>query len=161
MNHNPSNEYTWTDKEGGTKQEVMPPGPWLDEPDKVVWRDEATDMDCMIVRGPSGALCGYVAVKPDHPDYGVDAGLVGVDAHGGLNYANTCGGVICHVPDDPESDDVWWLGFDCAHYSDYCPAFGRLGPAFTMKPNETYKNIDYVKQECENLARQLNERNTP
>ena len=155
----PSNTYVWKDAEGRTKEEVMDPGPWMDEPDKLVWRDEATGMDCMIVRGPSGSLCGYVAVTPDHQFYEHDYYDVPVDVHGGLTYANPCGDVICHVPDDPESDDVWWFGFDTAHYGDHCPAFGLMGGAFkTEKPYETYKNIDYVKTECKNLARQLKEK---
>lgn len=47
------------------------PGPWQDEPDKRQWADEATGLPCLIVRGPIGALCGYVGVPPDHPAYGL------------------------------------------------------------------------------------------
>lgn len=47
------------------------PGPWNDEPDKRQWQDEATGLPCLIVRGPVGALCGYVGVPPDHPAYGL------------------------------------------------------------------------------------------
>lgn len=47
------------------------PGPWQDEPDKRQWQDEATGLPCLIVRGPVGALCGYVGVPPDHPAYGL------------------------------------------------------------------------------------------
>lgn len=37
-------------------------GPWTAEPDKRQWRDEATGLPCLIVRGPHGAFCGYVGV---------------------------------------------------------------------------------------------------
>ena len=38
-------------------------GPWKDEPDKVVGVDEATGLDCMIVRHDEyGHFCGYVGV---------------------------------------------------------------------------------------------------
>jgi hypothetical protein len=53
-------------------------GAWMDEPDKVEWRDEATGLPCLAVRGPMGAWCGYVGVPPDHPDHGSD--YDGVDA---------------------------------------------------------------------------------
>lgn len=42
-------------------------GPWQDEPDKVQWRDGATGLPCLIVRGPHGAFCGYVGVLDTHP----------------------------------------------------------------------------------------------
>lgn len=58
---------TWTRPE--TKAE-LPPGPWHDEPDKAVWIDPATDLDCMIHRGPMGQLCGYVGVPPTHALHG-------------------------------------------------------------------------------------------
>ena len=47
-----------------------PDGPWTDEPDKAEWTDEATGLPCLIVRGPMGALCGYVGVGKDHPLHG-------------------------------------------------------------------------------------------
>ena len=53
-----SNEYT-VDKTG------WPEGPWMTEPDKLVWIDVDTDLDCMAVRAPTtGAWCGYVGVPP-------------------------------------------------------------------------------------------------
>lgn len=48
------------------------PGPWQDEPDKKQWQDEETGLPCLIVRGPSGALCGYVGVSESHPLHGKD-----------------------------------------------------------------------------------------
>lgn len=43
------------------------PGEWQDEPDKVQWIDEATGLDCLIVRNRGGALCGYVGIPDTHP----------------------------------------------------------------------------------------------
>lgn len=61
-------ERAWTnvDKSGWSR------GEWLSEPDKLQWVDADTGLDCLIVRGPIGALCGYVAVKPGHPWHGVE-----------------------------------------------------------------------------------------
>lgn len=152
-----SNDYTWTDEAGRTKAELWPDGPWMVEPDKVVWRDETTGLDCMIVRGGLGALCGYVGVTPDHPYYGHDYPDVPVEAHGGLTYADACHGVICHVPDDPSSDDVWWFGFDCAHYQDLVPHMIRYRTPGTERLGEAYRDIAYVTREVTNLALQLHQ----
>lgn len=48
-----------------------PRGPWDNEPDKIQWQDEVTGLPCLIVRGPVGALCGYVGVPKSHPAYGL------------------------------------------------------------------------------------------
>ena len=53
-------EYRFTDKSGWEQ------GAWQDEPDKVQWIDEETGLDCLIVRNPGGALCGYVGVAEGH-----------------------------------------------------------------------------------------------
>ncbi len=47
-----------------------PSGPWSVEPDRAVWVDPDTNLDCMIHRNNSGALCGYVGVPPDHQWHG-------------------------------------------------------------------------------------------
>jgi hypothetical protein len=47
-------------------------GPWDNEPDKVQWTDEQTDLPCLAVRNHLGGWCGYVGVGPDHPFYGVE-----------------------------------------------------------------------------------------
>lgn len=52
-----------------------PPGPWDKEPfDKMNWIDEATSLDCMMVRGPMGSWCGYVGVPPGHLFHGKQYG---------------------------------------------------------------------------------------
>lgn len=50
------------------------PGPWVGEPDKYQWVDEATGLDCLMVRGPMGSWCGYVGVTKDHPFFEVGYG---------------------------------------------------------------------------------------
>lgn len=47
-------------------------GPWRDEPDKVIWTDPETGLDCMILRNRMGTLCGYVGIPKEHPWYGID-----------------------------------------------------------------------------------------
>lgn len=65
-------------------------GPWDKEPDKIQWQDDATGLPCLIVRGPSGALCGYVGVATDHPWHGGSYDSCDVDVHGGLTFAHGC-----------------------------------------------------------------------
>jgi hypothetical protein len=144
-------------------------GPWQVEPDKVVWVDEATGLDCMIHRGNSGALCGYVGVPKGHRWYGLHYDRINsgdTDVHGGLTFSEKCDETateehgICHVPEPGRPKDVWWLGFDCAHGWDVMPKIETgVGRTFLegSMPNATYKNYEYVKREVESLARQAAE----
>lgn len=144
------------------------PGPWQDEPDKVQWMDEQTGLPCLIVRAPStGALCGYVGVAHGHPAYLADYDSVEADVHGGLTFAGPCQkGVpiesgVCHVPALGEVDDVWWLGFDCAHAFDVMPAMNALRATIwkdlppLKEMRDVYRDIAYVKAEVAALAAQL------
>lgn len=82
-------------------------GPWMQEPDKMQWVDEATGLDCLIVRNNAGALCGYVGVPESHPWHGVDYSQClhtprceeswcgnspesHITVHGGLTFADRC-----------------------------------------------------------------------
>jgi hypothetical protein len=46
-------------------------GEWHSEPDKVHWIDNETGYPCLIIRGPHGALNGYVGIPIYHPAYGM------------------------------------------------------------------------------------------
>lgn len=140
-------------------------GPWMREPDKDQWTDDATGLPCLIKRSPvSGALCGYVGVPEGHPWHGKDFMDVDADVHGGLTYAGLCqdgpeAETICHVPAPGEPEPLYWLGFDCAHVMDVSPgmcadlaAMGIRPPAYPF--GEFYKSIAYVKAECARLAEQ-------
>lgn len=114
------------------------PGPWQGEPDELDWTT-AVGLRARIRRSPEiGALCGYVVVLPGHPAHGEDKRGVDVDVHGGLTFAGR------HDADEPG----WWLGFDCAHAGD-------LMPCTRLHLGGTYRDIAYVRAECESLARQL------
>ncbi len=143
----------------------MPDGEWQTEPDKKQWLDPKTNLPCLIVRGPVGALCGYVGIPNTHPYYGKDYNRLSLDVHGGLTFADKCqphedNKGICHIA-PPEEDDVWWLGFDCAHHMDVVP--GLLREYSSMMPKlfsgNTYRNFDYVTKQCEFLAEQLHSMN--
>lgn len=135
-----------------------PVGPWDSEPDYEAWRS-ATGFPCIVRRNDLGAWCGYVGVPPEHPWHGrspVDEqNYVDARVHGGLSYADKCDPElgVCHVPESGESDDFWWLGFDTAHGFDLVP-----GSGFRISlQGQAYRDLAYVKQQCENLARQAAE----
>lgn len=148
-------------------------GAWSHEADKYQWVDEATDLDCLIVRNHWGALCGYVGLPPAHPLHGLgymDLDRLGAEpeVHGGLTFASACdedaaeGKGICHIPEPGRPADVWWLGFDCGHAWDLAPGMRAherdlgLPPMPTMPgPGETYRDVTFVRAECASLARQL------
>jgi hypothetical protein len=155
-------------------KKLWPPGPWMDEPDRVEF--EHAGFPCIIRRVPLGNLCGYVAMPPWHPWHGQHYDNRGLpEAHGGLTYADFCHGTICHEPKWGDPANVWWLGFDCAHYMDLVPEiltlqyrikdkdfespfeeiFRKLTEIEKRMPamhNGTYKGIGYVRAECERIA---------
>jgi hypothetical protein len=126
-------------------------GPWIDEPDRMVWFDEDTGYPCAIVRGPGGHLCGYVGVPPGHPAYRAGYDDVPVDVHGGLTYGREGSE---DVPGSDVETDAYWFGFDCAHLDDMAPAYRKAMPGMWQG---TYRNLSYVKSEVRSLAAQLRE----
>lgn len=142
------------------------PGPWQDEPDKVQWIDEATGLDCLIVRNRVGSLCGYVGLPESHPLHGKDfmgENAPDVEVHGGLTFSSFCmehgdeSRSICHVPEPGRPDRIWWFGFDCSHAGDYDPRkeadYRDRGLIFEIR--SAYRDIGYVRSEVESLAAQL------
>lgn len=149
-------EWRFMDKSTWTR------GPWDSEPDKKQWADPATALPCLIVRNPFGALCGYVGVSAGHPAFERNYDLVDVeDPHGGLTFAGHCQPVkegICHVVEPGEDDNVWWLGFDCAHGGDYMPgmmAHMALPAGLRSLFEGVYRSMDYVQDEVTRLAAEL------
>lgn len=139
------------------KSEWQNDGEWINEPDKAQWIDEKTGLDCLVVRGGSGALCGYVGLPESHKLFGTDYWDIkeDIDVHGGLTFADVCGPSedpsrgICHTG-GVANKKVWWLGFDCAHSGDICPKLERNYCGYDM-----YRRFGYVKNEVEYLASQL------
>ncbi len=134
----------------------LPEGTWHRETDRAEF--EANGFACLLQRGPLGAWCGYVAVPPEHPWHGKAYGEIepSPDVHGGLTYAHECAGTICHIPKPGESDNVWWLGFDCAHLGDLIPGMLAITPERYRSEGEGYKTAAYVRHETAKLAEQAN-----
>lgn len=165
------------DDHGGTGGGITwPDGPWMAEPDKIVWADTVTELDCMMVRNWHGAWCGYVGVPEGHPffekpyaatyldteDYSDELRVPGVEedveVHGSLTFAGRCqpgaveaGRHICHTA-RAGYPEVWWFGFDCSHYNDVSPGMSDMGIPFQ---GQTYRTVGYVQGEVIRLAAQL------
>jgi hypothetical protein len=146
-------EYRTVDKSS------WPRGPWDHEPDKKQWQDPTTGLPCLIVRGPVGALCGYVGVPPGHRFYQVDHDSVDVESpHGGLTFDGFCQHMpdesigVCHRPAPGEPDAIWWLGFDCAHSGDLCPSYEAR---IDLDYPRIYRDLEYVTREVTELAARL------
>jgi hypothetical protein len=87
--------------------------------------------------------CGYVEVPPTSQWYGVNYNCVDVEVHGGLTYSEMSEGT--YPTNNPWK--WWWFGFDCAHLGD--------ATKYNNEPWDIMRSLEYVKQECEYLARQL------
>lgn len=59
---------------------------------------------------------------------------------------------ICHLPAPGEPEHVWWFGFDCAHFGDCSPG---MDTKYGGLRDGSYKTVNYVKRECQELAQQL------
>ena len=130
------------------------PGPWLNEPDRIQWRDDATGLPCLMNR--KGVWCGYVGVDKTSPLYEKSCSDIGgeFEVHGGLSYSDLAkaGGLIC-CGLEGEDDELWWLGFDCGHYMDYRSVVSDL-PVFSREDG-IYRDVVYVHGEVTNLAKQI------
>jgi hypothetical protein len=131
--------------------------PWETEPNFLEFVDESTGYRCFIQRHPEFKhLCGYVELPKEHKLYGKDYMdneeiFNEIDVHGGVTYT----GEIRFKQQDYTIDYV--VGFDCAHAGDYSPYFLPFLGMNKRIANETYKDIEYVTNECKNLAKQLKE----
>lgn len=129
-----------------------PDGPWKTEVDQMQWTSE-TGFFCAIIRNPTGALCGYVGIPSSHPAFGRDYNGVDVDCHGGLTWGDSQS-FHKKAELEPQDPDIFWFGFDCAHFADFMPNM-PLGTS-NLVPG-IYRNMDFVVSEVESLAKQLKE----
>ncbi len=142
-------------------------GEWIDEPDMVQFEHQG--FKCEVKRIAcleyddtifGGHLCGYISVEKNHPwfDYNWEAErneatYIDIDIHGGISYLEPKG-------------DLWELGFDCAHSCDITPSMEHLYKTdarlieirrlYPVSPiwTKSYKNINFVIEECKSLAEQ-------
>lgn len=127
---------------------------------------------CVVVLQNMGHRCGYVGVPQGHnlfcqyADFDV---IEMLEVHGGITYSG--GGIESYYPVE---SDLWWFGFDCAHYmdlNDFDAALKAFDDAETQRSLLSYKHIceqypdkhgvvrtlEYCVEQCKHLAEQLKE----
>ena len=133
-------------------------GPWNKEPDRVDFIYNG--FSCLILRNSFGNWCGYVGVPNTHKLYGKnyftieDMKDVNIEVHGGITYTDRCSSPICHIPESGMPEDVWWIGFDTAHFMDLTVS----NPLGMPRPRRgVYRDMNYTLAETRHLADQLAE----
>lgn len=122
-------------------------------------RFEHKGYPCVVLFQPMGHRCGYVGIPEWHPYYGKRDNELRIYCHGGLTYANR------RLQTQPDTD-LWWIGFDCAHYGDrpdmeaiqrYYPENKHLMQyaASLSFDGDTVKTLEYVKENCIHIAELL------
>ena len=104
---------------------------------KKEWVTEA-GLNAYVLYVDNSHHCGYVAVPEKYIGDNYDEHY-DIDVHGGLTFAST---II-------DIDEKWLFGFDAAHSGDKT--------AYINRPGDTFKDVDYMANECEKLAKQLKE----
>lgn len=137
----------------------LPSGPWDEEPDKIQWVDQATELDCLMVRQHFGAWCGYVGVPRRHRFHGLPYEMIDLDVHGGLTFADRCApgepvDGICHIAWEGREPEPWWFGFDCGHAWDIMPGL-HIPALHLQQAGAQYRDMPWVMGEVERLAAQL------
>ncbi len=114
------------------------------EGDSLQWSHTCNNgvvIDCSIHRNGVKALCGYITLTPDNSLYSIGYDELDLSVHGGLTYNSY------------DDNNNWVIGFDCAHYQDLCPYF-LLNEDSVFGLRGTYRDMEYVKSECESMAEQ-------
>ena len=158
--------------------------PWENEENR--YELEIRGYLCLIIRNRAGALCGYVGVPKGHPAYTKHYDELDISVHGGLTFSDegmdeSHEETLYYKPRFHNDKRLWWIGFDCAHYQDYCPAthatmyksyfeiakgegvsdeearaFARQQTQiFEQSEHEIYRDVAYVKRELMNMVNQL------
>lgn len=109
---------------------------WESEPDSLDFEHRGIACAIRRMRG-TGHLCGYVSLPDDHIWRGCSEYQVPAAVHGGITFG----------PSPREGKGVW-IGFDCAH-------FGDRMPTVPLDRSGVYRDVAYVKEQCESLAEQV------
>ena len=125
------------------------------EPDEKIWTDKYSGYKCKIIRHAElGHLCGYVQIPKTH----IYAG--GYDETEEDFILHVHGGITYQGPLQQEGKAAIWLGFDCGHYLDKAPEWftseriKKINSLYNGE-NTTYRTMEYVVNECAELAKQL------
>ena len=91
-----------------------------------------------------GQLNGYVRIPKAHKFYDKSYDDMNIKCHGGVTFAG-----------DLEEDGDFYIGFDTAHYMDFMPFLVMNLKDKGVSGTGTYRDIDYVRNECKSIVDQL------
>lgn len=130
---------------------------------------EYKGLRCVTIFSMNGWRNGYVGVSKGNQWYGKDC----CDIERQLDYGDCHGGLTYSSQDEnseyPVESDLWWFGFDCAHYGDgkdldlayelfpeFRQSISAIKQCESMFPTyEPVRDLEYVKDNCKSLADQL------
>lgn len=140
-----------------SKFDILPEGPWKAEPDFVFWYDQNNNPLCISRLPFLGTFCGYIGCDKNSYYYKKDYDQIDLETHYGLTYSGFEPALILNNLDLNLQQEFWWLGFDCVHWNDVKPMM-EVYFQMQLKSNqqETYRNIFYIKDILENMAKQIN-----
>lgn len=119
---------------------------------------------CVVLFLHTGYRCGYVGVSKQSKIYEKNYNDIDIDCYGGLTYSE---GYLNGISEQ----DLWWIGFDCAHYGDgrdfetakkyfsdpkVLDSINRmeyLECVFSL--NEEAKSLEFCVNECMQIVEQI------
>jgi hypothetical protein len=151
---------------------------WDNEPDELSFIDKETGYQCQILRRRKKTedsmiyLCGYVRIPENHPFYNLSSSDQLIPKENKIILINGDEYYICNDIWDYKTPasflevhggitfsgfaregflpDGYWYGFDCGHSGDV----SNKKDIHDFE-NYKYRDIEYVKDECKSLAKQL------
>jgi hypothetical protein len=128
------------------KNENWGSGEWDNEPDLIEWIDDYSGYECRVRRNKhAGFLCGTVVVPETNRFHGMnyhDLKDAEFNVHQGISISGF------------DRNGKYRIGFRCNLGFDIVPHKKML---LYVDDGDTYKNISYVKEQTERLAKQIYE----
>ncbi len=129
-------------------------GEWVNEKDEITFLYR--EYECRIIRVFyenrkvfGGHLCGYIKIPENHKFYAKHYDDIDLSVHGGLTYSAM-------------EENGFWIGFDCAHFSDITPSSKELDSIFSSEEfyqknnfKLEYRNVNFVIEEIKKMVNQL------
>ena len=115
-----------------------------DEGDRRAWTDEATGFDCLVLRGPLGALNGYVKLPRNHP-------WVAMGSYDHIADIRVMGG-ISFLSDRLGGEEGWHVGFATGHGGDAAYILRGADTPATAHLAGRYFDLGFTQAEVRKLA---------
>lgn len=148
---------------GLVPRETLIDGEWQDEPDLEIWDPGFPGIICMVKRAThTGHLCGYVGIDKNKDRTPITSKRHLLQAHGGVTFKGGFNEINHPIfnclldSDDPWMESYYLFGFDGAHSGDFCYLARDLDVLTQSRSiSITYKNWDFFRNECNQLALQI------